>query len=154
MKWIDLFSGTSIEIWIYRAVIVVIAGSLWWETSQVDALQETITAKEKALVDARLEYEKEFNEKLVQATSDLQHELNRANDIARTRGADVERLRLANAKLQARAKAIPSNVDREALARCSELLTESAGLVTEGEGLLLKHGAEHDALIELTGSKK
>ncbi len=87
--------------------------------------------------------------KLSESTSNLLHELNRANDLARSRGADIERLRNANAKLQARTNASARSADAEALARCSELLTEGAGLVAEGEGLLLKHGAEHDALILL-----
>ena len=111
--------------------------------------EKMIQAKEIAVLEAQQQERKEHDAKLIEATNLLRDELNRTTDLARARGADVERLRNANAKLQARIKASPARADREALARCSQLLTEGAGLVTEGEGLLLKHGAEHDSLIRI-----
>ena len=75
--------------------------------------------------------------------------LARANSLARARVADIERLRNANAKLQAKLAASPTEPNAEPLARCSQLLSEGAGLVAEGEGLLLTHGITHDALVEL-----
>ena len=111
--------------------------------------EKMIQAKEIAVLEAQQQERKEHDAKLIEATNQLRNELNQSNDLARARGADVERLRNANAKLQARIKASPASADREALARCSRLLTEGAGLVTEGERLLLKHGAEHDSLIRI-----
>lgn len=111
--------------------------------------EKMIQAKEIAVLEAQQQERKEHDAKLIEATNQLRNELNQSNDLARARGADVERLRNANTKLQARIKASPASADREALARCSALLTEGAGLVTEGEGLLLKHGAEHDSLIRI-----
>ncbi len=111
--------------------------------------EKMIQAKEIAVLEAQQQERKEHDAKLIEATNLLRDELNQSNDLARARGADVERLRNANAKLQARIKASPASADREALARCSSLLTEGAGLVTEGERLLLKHGAEHDSLIRI-----
>ena len=111
--------------------------------------EKMIQAKEIAALEAQQQERKEHDAKLIEATNLLRDELNQSNDLARARGADVERLRNANAKLQARIKASPASADREALARCSSLLTEGAGLVTEGERLLLKHGAEHDSLIRI-----
>ena len=108
-----------------------------------------IQAKEIAVLEAQQQERKEHDAKLIEATNQLRNELNQSNDLARARGADVERLRNANSRLQARIKASPASADREALARCSSLLTEGAGLVTEGERLLLKHGAEHDSLIRI-----
>lgn len=111
--------------------------------------EKMIQAKEIAVLEAQQQERKEHDAKLIEATNQLRNELNQSNDLARARGADIERLRNANAKLQARIKASPASADREALARCSQLLSEGAGLVTEGERLLLKHGAEHDSLIRI-----
>lgn len=141
---------SPIEIWIYRVLCVTLGVGLAWEIHTVNRLEDMYTAREQALLQANLDNEKAYNEKLVNVTTSLQLELDTANNLARSRGADLERLRNANARLQARAKSAPENPDREALARCSELLTEGAGLVAEGERLLLKHGAEHDAVLDLT----
>lgn len=111
--------------------------------------EKMIQAKEIAALEAQQQERKEHDAKLIEATNQLRNELNQSNDLARARGADVERLRNANSRLQARIKASPASADREALARCSSLLTEGAGLVAEGERLLLKHGAEHDSLIRI-----
>ena len=111
--------------------------------------EKMIQAKEIAVLEAQQQERKEHDAKLIEATNQLRNEHNQSNDLARARGADVERLRNANSRLQARIKASPASADREALARCSSLLTEGAGLVTEGERLLLKHGAEHDSLIRI-----
>lgn len=111
--------------------------------------EKMIQAKEIAVLEAQQQERKEHDAKLIEATNQLRNELNQSNDLARARGADVERLRNANSRLQARIKASPASADREALARCSQLLSEGAGLLTEGERLLLKHGAEHDSLIRI-----
>lgn len=132
------------------ALLAVSSIGYWLGASHTSARYEKlIQAKEIAVLEAQQQERKEHDAKLIEATNLLRDELNQSNDLARARGADVERLRNANAKLQARIKASPASADREALARCSALLTEGAGLVTEGEGLLLKHGAEHDSLIRI-----
>lgn len=111
--------------------------------------EKMIQAKEIAALEAQQQERKEHDAKLIEATNQLRNELNRTTDLARSRGADIERLRNANAKLQAKLASSPTEPNAEALARCSALLTEGAGLVTEGERLLLKHGAEHDSLIRI-----
>ena len=132
------------------ALLAVSSIGYWLGASHTSARYEKlIQAKEIAVLEAQQQERKEHDAKLIEATNLLRDELNQSNDLARARGADVERLRNANAKLQARIKASPARADREALARCSQLLTEGAGLVTEGERLLLKHGAEHDSLIRI-----
>lgn len=132
------------------ALLAVSSIGYWLGASHTSARYEKmIQAKEIAVLEAQQQERKEHDAKLIEATNQLRNELNQSNDLARARGADVERLRNANAKLQARIKASPASADREALARCSSLLTEGAGLVTEGERLLLKHGAEHDSLIRI-----
>ena len=132
------------------ALLAVSSVGYWLGASHTSARYEKmIQAKEIAVLEAQQQERKEHDAKLIEATNQLRNELNQSNDLARARGADVERLRNANAKLQARIKASPASADREALARCSQLLSEGAGLVTEGERLLLKHGAEHDSLIRI-----
>ncbi len=132
------------------ALLAVSSIGYWLGASHTSARYEKmIQAKEIAVLEAQQQERKEHDAKLIEATNQLRNELNQSNDLARARGADVERLRNANTKLQARIKASPASADREALARCSALLTEGAGLVAEGEGLLLKHGAEHDSLIRI-----
>ena len=132
------------------ALLAVSSIGYWLGASRTGARYEKmIQAKEIAVLEAQQQERKEHDAKLIEATNQLRNELNQSNDLARARGADVERLRNANAKLQARIKASPAEPNAEALARCSALLTEGAGLVTEGERLLLKHGAEHDSLIRI-----
>lgn len=132
------------------ALLAVSSIGYWLGASHTSARYEKmIQAKEIAVLEAQQQERKEHDAKLIEATNQLRNELNQSNDLARARGADVERLRNANTKLQARAKASATSTDAEALARCSSLLTEGAGLVTEGERLLLKHGAEHDSLIRI-----
>lgn len=132
------------------ALLAVSSVGYWLGASRTSARYENeIQRKEFAVLQAQQAERKDYEENLVKATNLLRDELNRTTDLARSRGADIERLRNANAKLQARAKASATSTDAEALARCSALLTEGAGLVTEGERLLLKHGAEHDSLIRI-----
>ena len=132
------------------ALLAVSSIGYWLGASRTGARYEKmIQAKEIAVLEAQEAERKEHNERLIEATNLLRDELNRTTDLARARGADVERLRNANAKLQARIQPNTRGTDAEALARCSALLTEGAGLVAEGEGLLRKHGAEHDSLIRI-----
>lgn len=136
---------------VYAAGLIAVAFfSSWVVHSFTSSHYQTILLEQEVALKAQITKDKElYNERLIQTTNQLRDELNRTIDLARARGADVERLRNANTKLQARIKASPASADREALARCSQLLTEGAGLVTEGERLLLKHGAEHDSLIRI-----
>ena len=130
------------------ALLAVSSIGYWLGASHTSARYEKlIQAKEIAVLEAQQQERKEHDAKLIKATNQLRNELNRTTDLAR--GADIERLRNANAKLQARIQPNTRGTDAEALARCSALLTEGAGLVAEGEGLLLKHGAEHDSLIRI-----
>ena len=132
------------------ALLAVSSIGYWLGASHTSARYEKmIQAKEIAVLEAQQQERKEHDAKLIEATNQLRNELNRTTDLARSRGADIERLRNANAKLQAKLASSPTEPNAEALARCSALLTEGAGLVTEGERLLLKHGAEHDSLIRI-----
>ena len=122
-----------------------IVGALFRATElKLDAAEQQVKTLEE-----EIHVQKEIQTKYVQVVDKLQLDLDHANSLARARGVDVERLRNANAKLQAKLASSPTEPNAEALARCSALLTEGAGLVTEGERLLLKHGAEHDSLIRI-----
>ena len=146
---ITTFNPRTYIIGAVVVIVIFIAGYTAGDAITSERYDREIKAKEIAVLQAQEAERKEHNERLIEATNLLRDELNRTTDLARSRGADIERLRNANAKLQARIKASPASADREALARCSRLLTEGAGLVTEGERLLLKHGAEHDSLIRI-----
>lgn len=136
---------------ILAVAVSVVFGTGYWlgVTLTTNDYERQIQAREIEVLQAQKEERRRHNEKLIEATNLLRDELNQSNDLARARGADIERLRNANKRLQGRIEASPASADREALARCSQLLSEGAGLVTEGEGLLLKHGAEHDSLIRI-----
>lgn len=136
---------------VYAAGLIAVAFfSSWVAHSFTSSHYQTILLEQEVALKAQITKDKElYNERLIQTTNQLRDELNRTIDLARARGADVERLRNANAKLQARIQPNTRGTDAEALARCSALLTEGAGLVAEGEGLLRKHGAEHDSLIRI-----
>ena len=146
---ITTFNPRTYIIGAVVVIVIFIAGYTAGDAITSERYDREIKAKEIAVLQAQEAERKEHNERLIEATNLLRDELNRTTDLARSRGADIERLRNANAKLQARIKASPASADREALARCSALLSEGAGLVTEGERLLLKHGAEHDSLIRI-----
>lgn len=107
--------------------------------------KRVIAEKEKESALSYAEKEQAYGARLTQVVD----ELDRAKRSLADRSVDLERLRNANARLQARIKATAPNPDREALARCSALLTEGSELVAESERLLLDHSARHDALVQL-----
>jgi predicted RNase H-like nuclease (RuvC/YqgF family) len=125
-------------------VIVVLALCISVHARVISDLKDA-HEKEVTALKAQIAQKEEMNEKLKAGMDLLDEELRRANDLASRRGSDLERLRNANSSLQRKLRTSAKPNDK-ALARCSELLTEGAELVTEGEGLLLRHSAEHDAL--------
>ena len=60
--------------------------------------------------------------------------------------ASLERLRRAESERSKRESASACGVEREAIAKCERLLKEGAELLAEGDGLLRRHSAIHDAL--------
>lgn len=147
MDWVKISTN------VLRVLVpTLVLGLLWWQHKEIDRLEIAIENEEKARIEALATERKNYNEKMVEVTDNLKLELERSADLARVRGAELERLRHANARLQARLKANSTEPNAEALARCSKLLEEGAGLVAEGERLLFKNGAEHDAIV--TFSKK
>lgn len=60
--------------------------------------------------------------------------------------ASLERLRRAESQRAKRESDGSCGVEREAVAKCERLLREGAELLVEGEGLLRRHSAIHDAL--------
>ena len=53
-----------------------------------------------------------------------------------------------------RASALAVNADRAADARCRSLLGEGLGLLQEGRSLLIKHAADHDAVMKSVGKSR
>ena len=60
--------------------------------------------------------------------------------------ASLERMRRAESQRAKRESASSCGVEREAVAKCERLLREGAELLVEGDDLLRKHTAIHDAL--------
>lgn len=60
--------------------------------------------------------------------------------------ASLERLRRAESQRAKRESASACGMEREAVAKCERLLKEGADLLAEGDGLLRRHSAIHDAL--------
>lgn len=144
-----MIDPTNIVKYACRSAVVALVLALVWSHYRIDELEAEIQEKEQEATNARLKAEGEYNEKLSQATNDMVEQLRSLTVLAGERGADLERLRGANARLQARLKANSTEPNAEALARCSKLLEEGAGLVSEGERLLRRNAAEHDALVKL-----
>lgn len=126
-------------------IVVIIVGAIL----RINALKLDQAETHVKMLQEEVRGHREIQIKYAKIVDTLQDQLARANSLARARVADIERLRNANAKLQAKLAASPTEPNAEALARCSQLLSEGAGLVAEGEGLLLTHGITHDALVEL-----
>ncbi len=60
--------------------------------------------------------------------------------------ASLERLRRVESQRAKRESASACGMEREAVAKCERLLREGAELLVEGDDLLRKHAAIHDAL--------
>lgn len=63
--------------------------------------------------------------------------------------SDGERLRLSFERRLRRAEALADDTDGAELARCTGLLRESVGLLSEGRDLALRSATRADALIEV-----
>lgn len=147
LKLLPFFKSVMIPILI-ALYIVALNFNKWATEAKCDRLEAELAAREQAAITARLKAEEQYNEKLSKATNEMVEQLRRITELAGVRGADLERLRGDNARLQARLKA-STGADSKALARCSDLLAEGAELLGEGENLLLRNGAEHDALTKI-----
>lgn len=91
---------------------------------------------------------KDYERRLSEATSKLILESRRA-DVARTERDDLlRRLRVASARADG-ASANPDRSYRAEYAQCRKFLSEGAGLLSEGSGLVGRIAREKDALAEV-----
>ena len=91
---------------------------------------------------------KDYERRLSEATSKLVLESRRA-DVARTERDDLlNRLRVASARADG-ASANPDRSYRAEYAQCRKFLSEGAGLLSEGSGLVGRIAREKDALATL-----
>lgn len=67
--------------------------------------------------------------------------------------SSLERMRRAESARAKRESAGSCGVEREAVAKCERLLREGAELLVEGDELLRRHSAIHDALASATETK-
>lgn len=141
------------RFWIVSLFLLALGFSLGFTTAHL-RWQNEFTAYTAQVAKEKLESANEYGAQLSAVTSKYADELYRIESLASSRGVELERLRQHNARLQSRIKASPQSPDATALGRCSELLEAGAELVSEGERLLRRNAAEHDALIELQESEK
>ena len=134
--------------WIISLFLLAVGFTLGFTTAHL-RWQNEFTAYTAQVAKEKFESANEYGAQLSAVTSKYADELYRIESLASSRGVELERLRQSNARLQARIKASPRNPDTDALGRCSELLQTGAGLLSEGERLLRRNSAEHDALIGL-----
>lgn len=136
------------RFWIVSLFLSALGFTIGFTTAHL-RWQNEFTAYTAQVAKEKLDSANEYGAQLSAVTSKYANELYRIESLASSRGVELERLRQSNARLQARIKASPQSPDAAALGRCSELLEAGAGLVSEGERLLRRNAAEHDALIGL-----
>ena len=134
--------------WIISLFLLAVGFTLGFTTAHL-RWQNEYTAYTAQVAKEKLDSANEYGAQLSAVTSKYADELYRIESLASSRGVELERLRQHNARLHARVKASPQSPDATALGRCSKLLTEGAELLGEGERLLRRNAAEHDALVKL-----
>lgn len=130
-------------------IIAVCALCAWLGSSYQKAKCEAQIAEFKAQMASAVSNQREdYERRLSEATSKLVLESRRA-DVARTeRDNLLNRLRVASARADG-ASANPDRSYRAEYAQCRKFLSEGAGLLSEGSGLVGRIAREKDALAEI-----
>lgn len=136
----------------YASALLIVAACalcVWLGSSYQKAKCEAQIADFKAqMASAVSNQRKDYEKRISEATSRLVLESRRA-DVARTERDDLlRRLRVASA----RADGASANSDRSyraEYAQCRKFLSEGAGLLSEGSGLVGRIAREKDALATL-----
>lgn len=92
---------------------------------------------------------KDYERRLSEATSKLVLESRRADANRAERDDLLNRLRVANARISERADTDTDRSYRAEYAQCRKFLSEGAGLLSEGSGLVGRIAREKDALSEI-----
>ena len=136
----------------YASALLIIAACVlcaWLGSSYQKAKCEAQIADFKAqMANAVSNQRKDYEKRISEATSRLVLESRRA-DVARSeRDALLSRLRVASARADG-ATAHSDRSYRAEYAQCRKFLSEGAGLLSEGSGLVGRIAREKDALSEI-----
>ncbi len=157
MNWLKTFlanclSGTCLYLIVF-AVGMASGGfsvGLYWRTQIADLKNESAQAANLYQDDLRKK-EREYAERLAQATDAKQAEIDRLNcDIVSLR-TDADRLRVAASRSRAVSRKSGDSCEpyKRQVSECVGLLSEGAGLFEEGGGLLRDFNADREAVRKL-----
>lgn len=136
----------------YASALLIIAGfalSAWLGSSYQKAKCEAQIADFKAQIAIQTEEQrKDYEKRISEATSRLVLESRRADANRAERDNLLNRLRVASARADG-ATANPDRSYRAEYAQCRKFLSEGAGLLSEGSGLVGRIAREKDALVEI-----
>lgn len=124
--------------------------SAWLGSSYQKAKCEAQIADFKAQIAIQVKrQEKDYADRLSEATSNLVLANRRADDARTERDALLNRLRVAVARESVRTNSSPERSYREEYAQCRKFLEEGAGLLSEGSELAGRIAREKDALAKI-----
>lgn len=130
-------------------IIAVCALCAWLGSSYQKAKCEAQIAEFKAQMATTVTNQrKEYEQRISEATSRLVLESRRADTARSERDVLLNRLRVASARADG-ASANPDRSYRAEYAQCRRFLSEGAGLLSEGSGLVGRIAREKDALAEV-----
>lgn len=136
----------------YAGALLIVAGfalCAWLGSSYQKAKCEAQIADFKAQMASAVSNQREdYERRLSEATSKLVLESRRADANRAERDDLLNRLRVASARADG-ASANPDRSYRAEYAQCRKFLSEGAGLLSEGSGLVGRIAREKDALAEV-----
>ena len=136
----------------YAGALLIVAGfalCAWLGSSYQKAKCEAQIADFKAQMASAVSNQREdYERRLSEATSKLVLESRRADANRAERDDLLNRLRVASARADG-ASANPDRSYRAEYAQCRKFLSEGAGLLSEGSGLVGRIAREKDALAEI-----
>lgn len=137
----------------YAGWLLVVAGfalCAWLGSSYQKAKCEAQIADFKAQMATQIkQQEKDYADRLSEATSQLVLANRRADANRAERDNLLSRLRTADARITERAEADTERSYRAEYARCRQFLSEGAELLAEGSDLVGRVAREKDALSEI-----
>lgn len=131
-------------------IVAACALCAWLGSSYQKAKCEAQIADFKAQIAIQVkQQEKDYADRLSEATSNLLLANRRADDARAERDNLLNRLCVADARESVRANSSPERSYREEYAQCRRFLSESAELLSEGSELVGRVAREKDALAEI-----
>lgn len=145
MAFLTAYKSKAIQL----LIIAGFALSAWLGSSYQKAKCDAQIADFKAQIAIQTEEQrKSYEKRISEATSRLVLESRRADANRAERDDLLRRLRVASARADG-ASANPDRSYRAEYAQCRKFLSEGAGLLSEGSGLVGRIAREKDALAEI-----